>query len=166
MRDGTEITIRPIRPEDEPLMVKFHATLSDRTVYMRYFNSISLTTRTTHERLMRICHSDDQNEMVLIADLKDQHTRETHILGVARLNKLHAEGGAEIAVLVADQHQRKGLGTELLRRLVKIARDMGVNRLLAEMLRDNVAIQTIFRGLGFRLRLLRDPGYVQAILEL
>src|SRR5262249_46005019 len=118
------------------------------------------------ERLTRICHSDDENEMVLIAELKDQQTPETHILGVARLNRLQTEAEAEIAVLVSDEHQRKGLGTELLRRLVEIARDMGVSRILAEMLRDNVAIQTIFRRLGFRLRLLRDPGYVQAILEL
>ncbi|PYX10887.1 MAG: hypothetical protein DMG88_00800 [Acidobacteria bacterium] len=166
MSDGTEITIRPIRPEDEPLMVKFHAILSDRTVYMRYFSSLSLTRRTDHERLTRICHSDYQTEIVLVAEHQDEQTAETHILGVGRLNKLQRQGMGEIAVLVSDEHEHKGLGTELLRRLIGVAKDMGVSRIVAEMLRDNVTVQTIFKRLGFRLSLLRDPGHVQAILEL
>jgi acetyltransferase len=91
---------------------------------------------------------------------------EREILGVARLNKLKTEGEAEIAVLVADEHQHKGLGTELLRRLIGAARDLGVRRIIAEMLRDNLAIQTIFKRLGFQLRLRHDPGSVQAVLEL
>jgi len=53
MRDGNKVTIRPIRPEDEPLMVKFHETLSDRSVYLRYFSSLSLSRRIDHERLLR-----------------------------------------------------------------------------------------------------------------
>jgi hypothetical protein len=63
MKDGTQVTIRQIHPEDEPLMVKFHGTLSDRTVYLRYFCSMSLAHRTTHERLVRICFGDER-EMV------------------------------------------------------------------------------------------------------
>ena len=55
MKGGIEVTIRPIRAEDEPSMVKFHETLSDRTVYLRYFSSLSLAVRTAHERLVRIC---------------------------------------------------------------------------------------------------------------
>src|SRR5262249_40146154 len=55
MKDGQVVTIRPIRPEDEPLMVQFHSTLSDRTVYLRYFASLSLSSRIAHERLLRIC---------------------------------------------------------------------------------------------------------------
>jgi len=146
MRDGTQVTIRPIRPEDEPVMVKFHGTLSDRTVYMRYFSSLS--------------------EIVLVAEHKDPQTGAQHILAVGRLNKLQADGKAEIAVLVSDEYQHKGLGTELLRRLVQVARDEKVRRLVAEMLRDNLAIHTIFKRLGFRLRLVNDPGSVQAILDL
>ena len=55
LKDGTPVTIRPIRPEDEPLIVQFHHTLSERSVYLRYFCSLSLTTRVDHERLVRIC---------------------------------------------------------------------------------------------------------------
>ena len=86
MKDGTTVTIRPIRPDDEPLMVKFHETLSDRTVYLRYFSSLSLSRRTAHERLFRICKCNYENEMVLVAEYKDPHSGEYHILGVGRLN--------------------------------------------------------------------------------
>jgi acetyltransferase len=165
MKDGTQVTIRPIHPEDEPLMVKFHGTLSDRTVYLRYFCSMSLAHRTTHERLVRICFGDER-EMVLLAEHRDPQTGELRILGVGRLNKLQADKEAEVAVLISDQCQHQGLGTELLRRLIKIAKDEKVSRIMAEMLRDNLAIQTIFKRLGFRLRLLGDPTSVQAVLEL
>jgi acetyltransferase len=166
MRDGTQVTIRPIHSDDEPLMVKFHATLSDRTVYMRYFTSLSLARRTAHERLARICYTDFDREIVLVAERAGPEGGERHILGIGRLNKLTTEGEAEIAVLVSDEHQHKGLGTELLRRLIGVARDLGVSRIVAEMLRDNLAIQTIFRMLGFRLRFRRDPSSVQAFLDL
>jgi acetyltransferase len=166
MADGTQVTIRPIRAEDEPLMVKFHETLSDRTVYLRYFSSLSLARRTAHERLVRICFSDYEREMVLVAECRDPQTGELHILGVGRLNKLHADKAAELAVLVADQFQHRGLGTELVRRLIQIARDEKLSRIVAEMLRDNLPIQTTLRRLGFRFRLLGDPTSVQAVREL
>ena len=88
MKGGIEVTIRPIRAEDEPLMVKFHETLSDRTVYLRYFSSLSLARRTAHDRLVRVCFSDYEREMVLVAQYRDPQTGELHILGVGRLSKL------------------------------------------------------------------------------
>ena len=74
MKDGRDVTIRPIRPEDEPLMAEFHRTLSDRTVYLRYFASLSLGARIAHERLLRICFGDYDREMVLVAELVNLHT--------------------------------------------------------------------------------------------
>jgi acetyltransferase len=166
MKDRTQVTIRPIRPEDEPLMVEFHGTLSDRTVYLRYFCSMSLAQRTTHERLIRICFGDYEREMVLVAEHRDPKIGELHIMGVGRLNKLQADKEAEMAVLVSDRYQHRGLGTELVRRLISVARDEKLSRITAEMLRDNLAIQTIFKRVGFRLRLLGDPTSVQAVLDL
>jgi acetyltransferase len=166
MKDGTQITIRPIRPEDEPLMVKFHGTLSDRTVYLRYFSSLSLARRTHHDRLVRICFTDYEREMVLVAEYTDPQTAELKILGVGRLNKLKADQDAEVAVVVSDQYQHRGLGTELVGRLIHIARDQRLGRIEAEMLRDNLAMQTTLRKLGFRLRLLDDSSSVQAVLDL
>lgn len=166
MKDGTQVTIRPIRPEDEPLMVKFHGTLSDRTVYLRYFCSLSLAQRTAHERLVRICFSDYEREIVLVAEHRDPKTVELRILGVGRLNRLQADKETEVAVLVSDQYQHRGLGTELLRRLIMVAKKEKLSRITAEMLRDNLAVQTIFKRLGFRLRLFGDPTSVQAVLDL
>src|SRR5881396_2904742 len=64
LKGGIEVNIRPIRAEDEPLMVKFHETLSDRTVYLRYFSSLSLARRTAHDRLVRVCFSDYEREPI------------------------------------------------------------------------------------------------------
>src|SRR5947207_12103961 len=100
MKGGIEVTIRPIRAEDEPLMITFHKTLSDRTVYLRYFSSLSLARRTAHDRLVRICFSDYEREMVLVAEHRDPETGELHILGVGRLNKLQSDKAAELALLV------------------------------------------------------------------
>jgi acetyltransferase len=119
MKHGAEVTLRPIRLDDEPLMAKFHQTLSDRSVYMRYFCSLSLRSRVAHERLVRICHVDGDREVALVADHKDQTTGERRILGVGRLIKLRAEREAEVAILVSDQCQKRGLGTELLRTLTR-----------------------------------------------
>jgi acetyltransferase len=166
MKDGTHVTIRPIRAEDEPLMVKFHGTLSDRTVYLRYFCSLSLARRTAHERLVHICFSDYDHEMVLVAEYGDPQTGELQILGVGRLNKLEANKEAEVAVVVSDEYQRRGLATELLRRLIHFARDEKLTRIVAEMLRDNLAIQTTLKKLGFSLRVMGDPFSVQALLDL
>jgi acetyltransferase len=169
MRDGTQVTIRPIRSEDEPMMVKFHATLSDRTVYLRYFTSLSLSRRAAHERLVHVCTVDYELEMVLVAEHKDPQTGEPQILAVARLNQLssdHPNREAEVAALVSDRYQHQGLGTELLRRLIQIARDKKIDRLVAEMLWDNLTIQAVFKNLGFKLRSPLDDASVQAALDL
>jgi acetyltransferase len=166
MKDGTEVTLRPIRPEDEPLMSKFHETLSDRSVYMRYFSSLSLSSRVAHERLVRICFVDYDRVMALVVDRKDKATGQHRILGVGRLIKLHAKNEAEVAILVSDQCQKQGLGIELLRRVVQIARDERLGRVSAEMLGDNLTVQSIFKKAGFRLRLLAEPSSISAVLDL
>jgi len=166
MKDGRQITIRPIRSEDEPLMVKFHETLSDRSVYLRYFCSLSLSRRVAHERLLRICFGDYDREMALVADLAEPGTGEHKIMGVGRMSKLHAGNEAEVAVLVSDQYQKLGLGYELLRRVVQIARDEKLSQVSAEMLTDNVAMQIVMKRLGFRVRASDDLTSMRAFLDL
>jgi acetyltransferase len=166
LRADAEVVIRAIRPHDEPLMVKFHGMLSDRTVYFRYFCSLSLTTRTAHERLARICFVDSEREAVLVADHTDPKTGEQSIVAVGRLNKLPDGKSAEIAVLVSDFYQSQGIGKKLLLRLIEIAREQKIARLVAEMLRDNIPMQVVLKRLGFRLSLLNDPRSVRAVLEL
>jgi acetyltransferase len=166
MKDGKPVTIRPIRPEDEPLLVKFHETLSDRSVYLRYFCSLSLSRRVAHERLLRICFGDYDREIALVAERSDPATGERHIMAVGRINKLHGKNEAEVAVLVSDHYQNLGLGYELLRRVVQIARDEKLSEIHAEMLPDNLAMQVIMKRAGFRVRPGEDLSSVQAFLEL
>src|ERR1035441_6045204 len=166
MKDGSPATIRPIRPEDEPLMVKFHETLSDRSVYLRYFCSLSLSRRVAHERLLRICFGDYDREVVLVAERPDPGTGERRIMAVGRMTKLHDRNEAEIAALVSDQYQHLGLGSELFRRAVQIARDEKVSQVSAETLPDNLAMQAILRRLGFRVRPDEDLSSVRAFLDL
>jgi acetyltransferase len=166
MKDGTKVEIRPIRPQDEPLMVKFHAVLSDRTVYLRYFCSLSLATRAAHERLVRICFSDPETETVLVATRRNPQNGEESILAVGRLNRLPGKNEAEVAILVTDEFQGKGLGGELLRLLIQAGREEKLDRIVGEMLRDNIAMQVMIKKHGFRLRLLDDPQYVRAVLDL
>jgi acetyltransferase len=167
MKDGQEVTIRPIRPEDEPLMAEFHRSLSDRTVYLRYFASLSLGARIAHERLLRICFGDYEREIVLVAELVNLHTGASGIVGVGRLNKLRAHNQeAEVAVLVSDACQKRGLGSELLRRVIQVARDEQLSRVSSEMLGDNLAMQAISKKLGFRLRSRLASPSVRAVLDL
>ena len=166
MKDGREVTLRPIRPEDEPLMRQFHETLSDRSVYMRYFSSLSLSSRVAHERLLRICFADYDRQIVLVAEYEDWSTGERHILGVGRVAKFRTKNEAEVAIVVSDQCQKQGLGRELLRRTIAVAREERLSRLSAEMLRDNVAVQGTFKKAGFALRLLSDSSSVKATLDL
>lgn len=149
-RNGLEFLLRPIRPEDEPLLVGFHEALSDRTVYMRYLQMLKLEQRVSHERLTRICFNDYDRELALVAETEVDGER--RVVAVARLARLrqHLEQ-AEVAVVVADAWQGVGLGSELLRRLVDIGRQEKVKRLWADILADNSKMQRLCESLGFRI---------------
>ena len=164
LKDGTAVTIRPIRPEDEPLMVRFHYTLSERSVYLRYFCSLSLTTRVEHERLVRICFASYDRGFALVAERRNPDTGQHEVLGVGRFSAIN-RGEAEAAVLVSDKWQGKGLGTELLSRVARVAQEEKFHRLSGEILRENLATQAVFKKVGFKLRSTEDPSSVSARLE-
>jgi len=165
-KDGMPVTIRPIRPEDEPLLVKFHETLSERSVSLRYFHPMKLSTRVAHDRLTRICFIDYDREMALVADHKDPWTGSSEVLGVGRLSRRRGGGDdAEFAVLVNDQYQGRGLGTELGRRLLDVARAEGIARVVAEILPDNREMQRVCEKLGFTLSRALDEAVVRAVIE-
>ena len=162
MKDGTAVNIRPIRPEDEPAMVRFHETLSERSVYLRYFHLMNLEQRTTHERLTRICFIDYDREMALVAEHRNPKTGESEILGVGRMMKVHGTRDAEVAVLISDHWQGRGLGKELLARLLIVGADEKLNRLVADILPDNRAVMRICEKLGFSLKHSLDDEVVHA----
>jgi len=151
-KNGMAVQIRPIRPEDEPLMVKFHTTLSEESVYMRYFHYIQYNQRIAHERLTRLCFIDYDREMALVVEREDPATGERAILAIGRLSKLHQRAEAEFAILVSDVYQGHGFGAELLRRLVQIGRDEQLQRIVATILADNVSMQHVSRKIGFTLK--------------
>ena len=149
LKDGTPINIRPIRPEDEPLMVKFHEGLSEHSVYMRYFHTLQLDQRVAHDRLTRICFIDYDREMVLIA-VRRQPERE--IVGIARLSKIYGADEAEFSVLISDEYQGHGLGPELVMRLLQVAEDEPeIKRVVAFMLPENQGMKQVVVRLGFDL---------------
>jgi acetyltransferase len=149
--DNQSVTIRPIRPEDEPLMVEFHKTLSERSVYLRYFGLMPLQQRTMHERLRRVCFIDYDRQLAFVVDRKNRAGKHK-ILGVGRLIKDHATDEAEFAVLVSDAWQGKGLGTKLLELLVEAARKERVRRIFGYIIAENVAMKQVSEEVGFTLR--------------
>ncbi len=157
---GEVVMLRPIRPEDEPKMVRFHATLSERSVYYRYFHLLGLTERVSHERLTRICFIDYNREIALVAE-----TAQQEIVAVGRLTRTQDGKAAEFALLVADAWQSRGIGTELLRNLTAIARKEGIGHVYGHILAENRAMVRVCEALGFRLG---DPsdGELEASLSL
>jgi acetyltransferase len=167
--DGVEVLIRPIRPEDEPMIARFHERLSERSVYLRYFHLIDLDGRVSHNRLIRTCFNDYDRDIALVAvhrnaSVDRNNAGEHEILAVGRLRKVDATD-AELAVLITDEYQGQGLGTELSRRLVEIARAEKMERVIAEILPDNIHMQRVCRELGFRLHQHSDGG-VRAVYEI
>jgi acetyltransferase len=156
LKDNTEVIIRPIRPEDEPLMIEFHRTLSEESIYLRYLHLIKLSQRIAHERLMRLCFIDYDREMALVVDYKNPHTGTHEILGVGRMSKSHDRQDAEFALLISDRYQSQGLGTELLQRLIQIAKDERLERLTADILADNGAMQKVCEKLGLKIYPTKD----------
>jgi len=157
------ITIRPIRPEDEPLMVLFHEELSEESVYLRYAHMVKLKHRIAHERLTRICFIDYDREMVLVADRQDPKTSEHRILGVGRLSKLHGTNEAEFALIVSDSYQQRGLGTELLRRMLQIGQEEKLEAIVGYILSSNYKMHSLCKKLGFEVQPDRGEGMLKAV---
>jgi acetyltransferase len=130
-------------------MVEFHKTLSEESVYSRYFTAMRLDQRVAHARLSRICFIDYGREMALVVERTSGERRE--IIAVGRLTKLHGVNEAEFAILVSDDWQHQGLGTELLRRLVSIGRDEKLDCISADILPSNHAMQSMARKAGFQI---------------
>ncbi len=144
LKDGTRVTVRAIRPEDEGLIIALHARHSEHTIRMRFFSMVKTLSR---DSLIRLCHLDYDREMALIA------VRETatgpEALGVSRYYLTPETGEAEFALVVGDAHQRQGLGRHLLARLIEVAKERGVKKLAGQVLRENAPMLALTASLGF-----------------
>lgn len=141
-----EVLIRPIRPEDEPLVVQFHKELSEDSVRKRYLGSLSLDERIRHQRMIRLCCSDYNRDMALVALV------EGAIVGIGRLIRLPGlENEASFVMTVIDRFQNKGLGKELLQLLLSVARQEGITILHGAISKDNGAMLALCQKQGFTL---------------
>lgn len=162
---GLEYIIRPIRPEDEPLVVKFHETLSERTVQLRYFTPINLRQRTRHERLSRIVFIDYDREMALVAVRENPKSGEDEIAGIGRITKSHTASDAEFGIIVSDRYQGQGIGKELLQRLLYVGQDEKLATITGYILPENTGMIKLAEQLGFALKTTED-GVVEATVRL
>ena len=163
LADGTSLVVRPIRPEDEGLLVAFHRSLGESSVRQRYLAPLRLDHRTTHERLIRVCFSDYDRDIALVVEHRPAGGT-AEIVAVGRLGRRARHDDAEFALLVRDDWQGRGLGTEVLRRIVDVARREGMRRVIATMLPDNGAMIHVATKLGFTVRC--EPGAAEAAAEI
>jgi acetyltransferase len=164
--DGTPLTIRPIRPEDEPLLIAFHQTLSEDSVRMRYMQGMKADARTAHQRLLRICFPDYDREIVLVAEHQSASDAGRTVVAVGRLSRDRVtRSEAEFSLLVADPWQGRGVGRQVLSRLIEVARLEGIQRIYADILEANMRMQRLCARLGFTLE-KADGGVVRGAREL
>jgi len=147
-------------------MVKFHGTLSEETVFFRYFGQQKLELRIAHERLTRICFIDYDREMALVAVRQEPEMKEPEIIGVGRLVRRHGVPEAEFAIEISDRFQRQGLGTRLLQLLVDTGRQEGLERICGYILPENYSMLEIAKKVGFTVTFDRLETVMWAELKL
>jgi acetyltransferase len=164
--EGMPVTIRPIRPEDEPLLVQFHQELSERSVLFRFFHPINLSQRIAHERLIRVCFNDYDRELALVAEGRRRDSGERFVVGIGRLSKLPGSRDAEFAIVISDVWQNRGLGTQLLTLLLQIARNERIAHLSGMIMAQNLEMQHVAEKLGFGLTRDLADSVITASLDL
>jgi acyl-CoA synthetase (NDP forming)/GNAT superfamily N-acetyltransferase len=158
LSDGTTVHIRPISSHDGDRLVRFHSGLSPESIYMRFFSTHA---QLRPDEIRRFTHVDGRERMALVATVRDD------FVGVARYDRLAADSDeAEVAFVVTDSFQGRGLGTLLLEHLAAYARTQGLTRFRAETLWQNTAMQHVFRNAGFRTRSTYADGVVEVFMEI
>jgi acetyltransferase len=151
LKDGTEITLRPIKPEDEPLWLEMLASCSKESIYHRfrydfYFDS--------HEVATKFCFIDYDREIAIVAELEEDGKKK--LIGVGRLIADPDLEVMEYAVLITDAWQKKELGNILTEYCLHIAKAKGIKKLAAETTKDNKPMISVFRKLNFKIRFNED----------
>jgi acetyltransferase len=150
LKNGVPLTLRPIRPEDEPLLIAFHRELSEKSLRLRYFEFISLSDRTAHDRLVRICFNDYDRNMAVVAEVQEGETRK--IIGIGRLIRSQGTNTADLKMVIADDYHNLGLGTQLMKHLIEIARAEHLGSIQATILSENEGMIKICKNLGFKIK--------------
>lgn len=151
LSDGTEVLLRPIRPEDEPLEHEMLSTLSDESLRTRFFQTIR---NITHEMHVRFCNIDYDREMAIVAEVRERDRR--RIIGIARLVIEPSLKSAEYAVVVHDNYHGKGLGYKLVDVLIGFAQDKGLEEVCGYVQSTNLKMLNVCKKLGFTSAPLPD----------
>ncbi len=160
LKDNREAILRPIRPEDEPMEAEMFKRLSDQSLYFRFFGFVP---KVTHEFLTRLTQIDYDREMALIVEITEDGKK--HMAGVVRIIADGWGETAEFAILVADPWQNQGLGSLMTDYMLEIARDKGIKKVNASVLRNNSHMIRMFKDRGFTLE-TEDSGVYSAELDL
>jgi RimJ/RimL family protein N-acetyltransferase len=145
LKDGRRVHVRPIRPDDEPLLHEAFARMSERSVYFRFFSPLKRLPEDVARRLARV---DYEQRFALVASTHRPDGQE-HILGVARYDRAPGTAAAEVAVAVVDDVQRQGVGSGLLSLLAGVAREHGIAQLTLIVLPENQSMLGLLRRLGW-----------------
>jgi len=160
LKDGTEVILRPIRPEDEPMELEFVKGLSEEASRFRFFQVIR---DLSHEALVRFCNIDYDREMAFIAETRELNRRME--IGVGRLVMEPNKKRGEFAVVVADKYQGKGLGTKLIDMLISVAEEKGLESMYGIVLPENANMIHLCEKLGFTVERRHEEVVVELKLR-
>jgi acetyltransferase len=135
-------------------------------VYRRYFAPINVESRTRHERLTRLCFIDYDRQMAFVAERTPENGSPGEIVGIGRVVKSHWRNEAELAAIVSDSFQHKGIGRALVRRLIDFARDEKLDLLSASVLAENRAMLKLLESEGFEFHESNGPEVLDGDLWL
>jgi acetyltransferase len=149
--DGTDVILRPISPEDEPMEFEMLSSLSEEALRGRFFQTVN---KITHEMLVRFCNIDYDREMAIVAEMKSPEVK--RLIGIARVVMDSDFKKAEFAVVVHDDFQGKGLGHKLIDMMIGIAQEKGLEKIYGMVLTDNHKMLRACEELGFSVTPLPD----------
>lgn len=150
-RDGTTLHLRPIRPDDAASLIEFHRSLSPRSVYRRFF---FVHPTLSAAEVERFTHVDYDTRLALVVEADGR------LLAVGRYEGAPAAMEAEVAFVVADEHQHHGIATILLEHLARAGHDRGITTFVASTLAENRAMLDVFAHSGFAVTTSVDQGIV------
>lgn len=155
-KSGVELLLRPVSIKDEPLLKEFFYSLSDKSFYRRF---ISTRVDMPHERIQKYIAIDYTKEMIILAINKKGNREE--VLGLGQYSIYEKSLTAEVAFLVKDKWQNKGIGMELLSYLTYLAKKNGLSGFTAEVLRENTSMLHLFESMGFDIEKQSDSGMLE-----
>ncbi len=147
-KNGIKILLRPVKISDEPLLKDFYYSLSETTIYKRF---VSARKNMPHEKLQEFFVVIDYTKQMVILAMLEHKGREI-IAGVGQFRGNEGSHTAEVALMVKDEYQNQGIGTELLEHLTYIAKKQGLLGFSAEVLKNNRMMLHLFEKIGFNIQ--------------